>query len=579
MNRWHGLLIAVTVALVALIACNSGQKQPGGVGGSSGSSGSSGGGTTATDVQEMSQVFPGILEQFDKNQTGTALDEPFFRRRDARDPALPDQWGLFQVGLTPDLLTRTVGALPAPAEERLALTEHLQYHIRTGGPRDLDRLGAALEQENLLSAGSQAVLRGQIRDAQLGWRRPMLPSRDAAPDKPLIVAVIDSGVDFSHPQLWGQLWRNPGETADNGVDDDGNGLVDDVFGYNFVDDNADVRDEFGHGTFVAGIIAARWNGTGMAGVNPKVKLMILKVIDARGNVKGLPVCRAIFYAVKNGAKIINLSLGLTPPGKPEQRVIEWALKQGVLIVAASGTSGKDTATLSPACLPGVLTVGASDARDRRASFSGWGRHVGLVAPGVDILSLRGQGTDFEGQLNAVDPQHRERYYRADGSSFAAPLAAGVAALVWARDPKLTAEQVKHMLLMSCDDVDQPGWDVSTGAGRLNAARALQADPNHFLHTQITNVEKARFDGKTVLTVRGQAFGTHFKARKLLIAFGKEPDRNDWKEVLTEKDAIADGVLGQIPATAFDRPGTWSVRTVVEDEKGTLRQATIVLAIE
>src|SRR5262249_57226531 len=103
-----------------------------------------------------------------------------------------------------------------------------------------------------------------------------------------------------------------------------------------------------------------------------------------------------------------------------------------------------------------------------------------------------------------------------------PLAAGAASLVWAKDPKLTAEQVRRMLIMSCEDVDQPGWDVSTGAGRLNAARALKADPNHFLHTQITDVEKARFEGQTVLTVRGQAVGTHFRARKLLIAVREEP---------------------------------------------------------
>jgi hypothetical protein len=136
-----------------------------------------------------------------------------------------------------------------------------------------------------------------------------------------------------------------------------------------------------------------------------------------------------------------------------------------------------------------------------------------------------------------------------------------------------------MLIMSCDDVDQPGWDVSTGAGRLNAARALHADPKHFLHTQITNIAKEQREGKPVVVVSGAAIGTHLRTRKLLVAFGKNPGRDDWKEVYSSRNVIVEGVLGEVPATTFGRRGVWSVRTVVEDEKGATRLATVAVEIE
>jgi subtilisin family serine protease len=605
MNRWHILLIAVTVGFIFLAACGKSNKgvvvDPTVTGNSGGptplqfmpSTGTTpaaltdpntGDNISAAQLNQMAQEIQGFddaLKKYNPNQNGAPQDEPFFHKRDKDAANKPDQWGLFQIGLTPDLLKRTLADLPESDGDRLAIVEHIQYAIARGSPKELERIAAALDDEKTLSPGSKAVLLGQLRDAKAGLRKPFLPARPLPDDvdKPLIVAVIDSGVDLTHPQLWGRLWRNPGEASGNGLDDDHNGFIDDVYGYNFVDSNGDIRDEHGHGTFVAGLIAARWDGRGLAGVDPKAKLMILKMIGGDGKVKALPLCRAIYYAVKHGAKIINMSVGLTPPGEPERVVIDWAIKQGALVVAASGTQGKDTATMTPASLPGVLTVGASDLKDNRAPFSGWGRHVALVAPGVDIVSLRAARSDFEGQANALEAAYRERWYRADGTSFSAPVVSGVAALIWAQHPKLTAEQVKRMLIMSCDDVDQPGWDVSTGAGRLNAANALKADPDHFLQAQITNVEPGRFEGERVVTVSGKAFGTHFKQRRLLIAFGKSPGKDDWKEVQLEKEAVTDGLLGRIPASKFNQKGVWSVRCIAEDDKGMKRLATVVVEIE
>ncbi|MBI5761472.1 MAG: S8 family serine peptidase [Planctomycetales bacterium] len=267
-------------------------------------------------------------------------------------------------------------------------------------------------------------------------------------------------------------------------------------------------------------------------------------------------------------------------------MIDWARRKGVLVVAAAGSRGKDTSKISPAGLRGVLAVGACDKADRRASFSGWGRHVGLVAPGVDIVSLRARGTDFmfamSGPALGIKAGERvadNRWYRADGTSFAAPLVTGAAALVWAQNPKRTAEQIERQLLMSCDDVEGPGWDVLTGAGRLNVAKAAAADPDHLLVAKILKAEVRQRNGKRVLTVSGEAKGTHFADRSLQLANGKSPTANDWKAIESSRLPVADGELGDIPGESLNRKGTWHIRCVVRDTRGTTREASTTFEIE
>ena len=291
-----------------------------------------------------------------------------------------------------------------------------------------------------LSAGD-----GQRQLKQIGLTRELheqIVSASAVSERPVVVAVIDSGVDLSHPELWGQLWRNRGEIAFNGIDDDRNGYIDDVYGYNTQADNSNIADEIGHGTAVAGIIAARWDDRGIGGVAPHCRLMIVKAFDKSGRSDSARVSLAIRYAVLNGANIIHLSAENSEPHEVDQAMIAWAIDKGVLVIAASGSHGRDTASVSPANLQGVLTVGACDATDRRAEFSGWGRHVDLVAPGVDVLSLRARGTDFMHSLGgetlgiaAGDSVVDERWYRARGTSFSAPLVTGAAAAIWAADPR------------------------------------------------------------------------------------------------------------------------------------------------
>jgi hypothetical protein len=299
-------------------------------------------------------------------------------------------------------------------------------------------------------------------------------------ERPVVVAVIDSGIDLTHPDLHiDNIWKNARETAGDGLDNDNNGYIDDLIGWNFVQNNNNPFDLAGHGTHVAGIIAARWNnGQGIAGINRGARIMVLKALNEIGKGWGSDIARAIVYAVDNGAKIINISAGNEGQTKFLEKAFAYAQDKGVLIVVSAGNEAIDTAKTEPANQPGTLVVAATLPNDKRVGFSNFGQRVNLAAPGVDVLSLRAHGTDIVRKV-ATDPgkakpgeaavgDGEKQYYRASGTSFSAPLVSGVASLMLAKNPALTAEQIKRMLMMSADDIETPGWDQLTRYGCLNA---------------------------------------------------------------------------------------------------------------
>ena len=213
-------------------------------------------------------------------------------------------------------------------------------------------------------------------------------------DAAVIVAVLDSGVDYTHPDITNNVWHNLNEAKD-GVDDDGNGYVDDVMGWDFVHNDNDPIDLNGHGTHVAGIIAARGNdGSTIAGMAWQSSIMALQVVDADGVTTSSAIVSAIHYAVDNGAKIINASYGETTFDQAEYDAISYANDNGVLVVAAACNNGVDIDDVNnekcyPASydLPNIIAVAASDQFDNRAVFSNWGAtSVDLAAPGVSIVS-------------------------------------------------------------------------------------------------------------------------------------------------------------------------------------------------
>ncbi len=391
--------------------------------------------------------------------------------------------------------------------------------------------------------------------------------------RPVVVAVIDSGLDYFHPDLNPtSVWRNP---SPNKPGQDKNGYDADLIGWNFVDNTNNPWDNDGHGTFVAGIIAAAANnGAGIAGLNWGVQIMPLKVMNSFGRGRGFNVARAIIYAADHGAKVINLSLDEEHLTKTEELAVDYAYKKGVLIVAAAGNQGKNTEGTAPVSLPHVLAVAALDQDDKRAPFSNWGTHVKIAAPGVDILSLRARRTDLmlmSGAKNYaagsafVGPQ--AQYMRASGTSFSAPMVAAVASLIWAKYPNLTNVQVERVLLESADDVEDPGWDNFTGAGRLNAVAALKADPNYFLTVKVSKVAPVKVDGKTAIQVSGTAIGSQLKGYALQIGQGEAP--SSWKTVLkVDGKPVDDDVLGRFPVKEITAKGKWLIRVVAQDGKKT-----------
>ncbi|HYZ90806.1 MAG TPA: S8 family peptidase, partial [Actinomycetota bacterium] len=249
------------------------------------------------------------------------------------------------------------------------------------------------------------------------------------------VAVVDSGVDYTHPDLAANIWSNADETPANGLDDDANGFADDVRGWDFYSGDADPQDLLGHGTHVAGTVGARGNNaTDVAGVNWRVKLMPLRVGDQQLTLSA--IVGGFAYACANGARVINGSFGGT--GHDAMRDAIVACPNALFIFAAGNEAHNNDAMPTYPCsypLANVVCVAATGADDTRAWFSNWGAvSVDLAAPGTNILS--------------TVPADQLDYY--DGTSMAAPHVAGAAALVLAARPQLTTAELRNALLLSVD---------------------------------------------------------------------------------------------------------------------------------
>lgn len=291
----------------------------------------------------------------------------------------------------------------------------------------------------------------------------------------VVVGTIDSGLRLGHPEFSGRLWVNAGEIPNNSVDDDANGYVDDVNGYDFANNDSDPTDDHGHGTNVTGIIGANGNnGTGFAGVDWNCRLMTLKGLDANGSGWYSWWSDALYYATDNGADVINMSLGGTGASAGLQTAINYALNNNVTVVVCMMNTNSST-VFYPAAYPGVIAVGATNPDDTRAnpffwsstSGSNYGSHISVVAPGNYIYGLSyASNTDFS------------TYW--GGTSQAAPHVAGLAALLLALDPSFTPAQIKSLIESSAEDQvglaseDVAGWDQYFGHGRVNAYQALLA---------------------------------------------------------------------------------------------------------
>jgi subtilisin family serine protease len=402
---------------------------------------------------------------------------------------------------------------------------------------------------------------------------------------PVVVAVIDTGLDWNHPDIdWRNIWKNSSEIADNGIDDDKNGYVDDVIGWNFVGMNNKPWDEDGHGTFVTGIIAAAHNQEGIAGINRGAKIMVLKALNDFGQTRASFLAEAIFYAATNGAQVINLSVGGKTLTRTEQEAVDYARKKGALVVVAAGNEAVSTSDYAPAGLKGVITVAATDVKDKRSSFSNYGQEIDLAAPGIDVLSLRAIRTDMLRGIPGIEYTPKSsyvgknnRYYRASGTSFSAPMVAATASLLLAKNPKLTNEQVKRMILHSATDVEVTGWDHLTGYGLLNATAALNADPQFYIETRIAGVKVAQKNGQMFLAVLGTIDSD--KLSKAWIELGQGESPSNWKRVSDDiGKTIRDSRLTAIAAENFRGSKIWVIKLVGQHENGRKREARFRLEL-
>ncbi len=374
------------------------------------------------------------------------------RALDAGAPtALPGGWYSFPVSPSTDVHDARADLSGVPAAAAV------------DGPTVLRPLGVPNDgyfgyQWGLKNTGQDGGTAGIDIGAPAGW--DVATRRDR-----VVVAVVDTGVKTTHPDLTGRIWTNAGEVAGNGVDDDNNGYVDDVNGWDFRNDDASVYDgaaDGDHGTHVAGIVAAaQGNSVGIAGVAPNAVVMPLKFMESGVGGYNSDAADAIKYAVNNGATVINGSFGGDTPDTVLCDAVAWAASKGVTFVAAAGNDGRDigvTGTWPAACTePSLLTVGAVTNTGGLASFSNYSASlVDLAAPGDKIASTIPSG-----------------YGNMQGTSMAAPMVSGIAAVVRGEARATTPTTVRSLLM----DTAMPlaslkGTTVSGGMASL--ARALNA---------------------------------------------------------------------------------------------------------
>jgi subtilisin family serine protease len=249
----------------------------------------------------------------------------------------------------------------------------------------------------------------------------------------VIVAVIDSGVDYNHPDLKKNIWSNTAERfGRTGVDDDSNGYVDDVYGWDFANNRPNAMDDNNHGTHCAGIIGAERNGVGVIGISPKVRIMPLKFLAANGSGDLYSALLALRYATRMGARVISNSWGGGGYSQLMSQVIQEAVSRGVLVVAAAGNaaSDNDAQPTYPANYPGVISVASSDPIDAMSGFSNYGStSVMVAAPGSQVLS--------------TIPGSKLAAY--SGTSMAAPQVSGALALALSVAPSASVEELKDRL--------------------------------------------------------------------------------------------------------------------------------------
>lgn len=375
----------------------------------------------------------------------------------------------------------------------------------------------------------------------------------------VIVGVLDTGVLYSHNELENQMWENPGEVPGDEIDNDENGYVDDVYGMNALSDGGDPLDDEGHGTHVAGTIAAAANSGGpVVGVAWDVRIMGLKVLGPFGGTSS-DVMQGFEYGVEQGCKVINASLGGGGRSQSMFEAIARAQQRGVLLVAAAGNSGLDTDIFanypSNYDLDNVISVAAINRYGEIWAFSNYGgKTVDIGAPGVDILSL-GIGDDSAYQENS-------------GTSMAAPHVAGVAALVYSAFPNASAEEVRDRIISSAIQESSFSGKMVSG-GRLSAFKSLDVKPDDLLEMTVFPPSQSALQTGSKVTVIVRVTDV-FGVTNAIVTGTTLPEGNSisFKNDGVAPDVLENDALYTAELTMPEEPGEYvfSVRAEAPEEE-------------
>jgi subtilisin family serine protease len=348
----------------------------------------------------------------------------------------------------------------------------------------------------------------------------------------ITVAVVDSGVDRTHSDITANIWTNVDEIPGDGIDNDNNGKTDDTWGWNFIYDNNDPVDDNGHGTHVAGTIAATGNNNmGVIGVAPESKIMVIKTSNSLGISTDSFQAPALIYAVDNGVDVINCSWRGVGDSQAIKDAVDYAHSMGVVVVAGAGNDADDAKYYHPACYSNVITVAAVDYNNEHANFSNYGNKIDVAAPGWDVLSLQATGT-APGQVVAPN------YVIISGTSMATPHVSGLAALILSLHPSYTVEQVRQAIRTSATDILEPGFDRYSGYGLINVSNAVNVNnplESHFTGPAFGSVAT----GNVPLT--GVAKGANFSIYTLEYGIGNEPA--SWNLITQGSTPVDNGSLG------------------------------------
>jgi subtilisin family serine protease/putative cell wall-binding protein len=437
-------------------------------------------------VAASSTPAPGAVAPHDADEPPTqpsldkaaAADEPvILPDRVAvawRDPAAPDgrtleASGLSTMSLVPGTATASLGAPEVVATNGRPVAEVISE-------LQADPAVAYAEpvyEVRLADEGSVTAVSVNDTKAPVQYSLDRMAVRDAwslTRGGGNVIAVLDTGVSFVHADLAGRMAANPGELGGrSGVDDDGNGLVDDDYGWDFVNSGRDPRDDNRHGTWVAGIIAANPNNAqGIAGISWSDKILAVKTMGADGIGNTAALAAGIRYAANRGASIINMSVGGFPYSQAVADAVAYAWSKGAVLVGAAGNNRREE-TYYPASYPNVVSVSATQLEDGFAHWSSYGSAVDVSAPGADIWTTHCQGC-------SPSSAGGTGYAWVSGTSFATPNVAGVLALIRARYPSWSNQQVVDRLIATTDDLGFAGKDNRYGYGRVNAFRAVGGNP-------------------------------------------------------------------------------------------------------